>query len=239
MTTAAPSTPGVPDDAPRSDDGFYWWDGSQWNLVPAPVAEPEPERGYNPWGEGFDRDSSGGDPILTTRPISETEAIPDLDQWAWAMALAPIVVAIGFTLHPLAGAGAYALTAIVSAVAVWRDSSQLREGSYVEEKFGKLTPYAVLILTPVAVPFYLFDRKKALEENETKVLTWGVGFFAAAVFAVTGLLVPAGSLLGHLTEVPDEQAPIDFQLPPGFPPELIPEDGSIPVLPPGFSGVTQ
>jgi hypothetical protein len=27
--------PDIPDDAPRSDDGQYWWDGSQWQLVDA------------------------------------------------------------------------------------------------------------------------------------------------------------------------------------------------------------
>jgi len=23
----------IPDDAPRSEDGHYWWDGSQWQLI--------------------------------------------------------------------------------------------------------------------------------------------------------------------------------------------------------------
>ena len=25
----------IPADAPRSEDGHYWWDGSQWQLVAA------------------------------------------------------------------------------------------------------------------------------------------------------------------------------------------------------------
>jgi hypothetical protein len=29
----------IPDDAPRSEDGYWWWDGEQWQAIPAPATE--------------------------------------------------------------------------------------------------------------------------------------------------------------------------------------------------------
>lgn len=31
----------IPDDAPRSDDGRWWWDGEQWQPVDAEAASDE------------------------------------------------------------------------------------------------------------------------------------------------------------------------------------------------------
>lgn len=33
----------IPDDAPRSDDGRWWWDGEQWQAVDAEAAGDERE----------------------------------------------------------------------------------------------------------------------------------------------------------------------------------------------------
>lgn len=33
--------PDIPDDAPRSDDGRWWWDGEQWQPVDADAASDE------------------------------------------------------------------------------------------------------------------------------------------------------------------------------------------------------
>jgi hypothetical protein len=31
----------IPQDAPRSEDGYYWWDGTQWQPLPAEGASTD------------------------------------------------------------------------------------------------------------------------------------------------------------------------------------------------------
>lgn len=205
------SIPGVPDDAPRSPDGFYWWDGAEWQLIPATTVEPEPDADpfetFDPWGSGFGDDISRGDPVLRTRALSaEPLRASAVDSWSWALAVAPVLAVAGAFFHPVAALVAYGLVAVASALAVHLDVKTLQSLSYVSEDFGSKAPLMALLGTPVAVPIYLHRRMKALEEDSSKVMTWYVAAGTAIVFAVLGLTSASGSLFGELLG-PEEVAP--------------------------------
>lgn len=232
--TATPSQPrqpaSIPDDAPRSDDGFYWWDGAAWQLTPNDHQD-EPEPTFNPWGSGFDRDVSAGDPVLgSTSPAAAAAAAakrPNVDTWAWVAALAPILAAVGFFVDLHVGVGAYVFASLVAAVAVRRDTSRLRGESYVDTSFGSWMALAVLLALPLAGPMYLHRRAKVLDEESGKVLTAALLSLAAAVFAIIAIVMPAQSVLGELFGDDSEEVTI-----------LIPGPGApggpdVELLPPG------
>lgn len=234
-TTNAVPIPGVPDDAPRSPDGFYWWDGSAWQLIPSaaldPVQEVELSDTFDPWGSGASEDISRGDPVLIPRTSSvDPRSASSVDSWGWVLALVPVLIVAGAFFHPLAALAAYGVVAIVSAVAVFFDVRVLKSQSYVAETFGAKMPIAALVGTPVAVPIYLHRRAKALDEESSKVLTWYVAAVAAVVFAVLGLTAASGSLFGELIgpEEVEPTSPLDWIE--GLP---LDENGN-PVLPEDF-----
>jgi hypothetical protein len=56
----------MPADAPRSDDGHWWWDGAQWQPVPEPAAGPE--------------QAQPASPAAPSEPVGQ---LSDDGQWRW------------------------------------------------------------------------------------------------------------------------------------------------------------
>jgi hypothetical protein len=60
----------IPQDAPRSEDGQWWWDGSQWQAVPAGAAAPAPGA------------AASSDPAQTPATPASGQ-LSDDGQWQW------------------------------------------------------------------------------------------------------------------------------------------------------------
>lgn len=68
----------IPEGAPRSEDGYYWWDGTQWRLV---AQEANPDEDANALVTALREAGIEADPATIEDPATLREVVTALDTW--------------------------------------------------------------------------------------------------------------------------------------------------------------
>ena len=89
----------IPADAPRSEDGQWWWDGTQWQPVDDPGAAAGAQTAAPPGGEV----NTSGVPYTGTAEISEGTQIGTIDMSL--SEIESILTAAGVDLGDSSGGG--------------------------------------------------------------------------------------------------------------------------------------